>query len=152
MDSRTSAFALLLPCCLETHLSHDDIIKWEHFPRTWPFVRGIHRSPLNLPQKGQWCGALVFSLICVWINDWVNNREAGGLKRYRAHYDVIVMLWSVLEGSSSIKSLQAFPWIIATVWSIYASVNIGSNNGLVQIMAYHLIGDGIDNKSPEDGI
>ena len=31
------------------------------------------------------------SFICVWINGWVNNREAGDLKRYRAHYDVTVM-------------------------------------------------------------
>ena len=31
-------------------------------------------------------------LICVWINGWVNNREAGDLRRYRAHYDVIVMV------------------------------------------------------------
>ena len=23
---------------------HDDAIKWKHFPRNWPFVRGIHRS------------------------------------------------------------------------------------------------------------
>ena len=36
--------------------------------------------------------ALVFSLICVWINGWVNNREAGDLRRHRAHYDVIVMM------------------------------------------------------------
>ena len=56
---------------------HDDVIKWKHFPRNWPFVRGIHRSPVNSPHKGQWRGALMFSLICVWINDWVNNREAG---------------------------------------------------------------------------
>ena len=40
---------------------------------------------------GQWRGALMLSLICVWINDWVNNREAGDLRRYRAHCDVIVM-------------------------------------------------------------
>ena len=26
-----------------------------------------------------------------FLNDWVNNREAGDLRRYRAHYDVIVM-------------------------------------------------------------
>ena len=32
------------------------------------------------------------SLICVWINGWVNNRKAGDLRRYRAHYDVSVML------------------------------------------------------------
>ena len=70
---------------------HDDVIKWKHFPRNWPFVRGIHRSPVNSPHKGQWGGALMFSLICVWINDWVNNREAGDLRRYCAQYDVSVM-------------------------------------------------------------
>ena len=72
-------------------LWHDDVIKWKQFPRNWPFVWGIHRSPVNSPHKGQWLGALMFSLICVWINDWVNNRETGDLRRYRAHYDVIVM-------------------------------------------------------------
>ena len=70
---------------------HDDVIKWKHFPRYWPFVRGIHRSPVNSPHKGQWRGALMFTLICARINGWVNNREAGDLRRYRAHYDVIVM-------------------------------------------------------------
>ena len=50
---------------------HDDVIKWKHYPRNWPFVRGIHRSPVNSPHKGQWRGALMFSLICVWIKDWV---------------------------------------------------------------------------------
>ena len=34
----------------------------------------------------------MFSLICAWINDWVNNREAGDLRRHRGHYDVNVML------------------------------------------------------------
>ena len=70
---------------------HDDVIKWKHFPRNWPFVREIHRSPVNFPHKGQWRGALMFSLIYVWINDWVNNREAGDLRRQHGHYDVIVM-------------------------------------------------------------
>ena len=54
---------------------HDDVIKWKHFPRYWPFVRGINRSLVNSPHKGQWHGALMFSFICAWINDWVNNRE-----------------------------------------------------------------------------
>ena len=63
--------------------AHGDVIKWKHFPRHWPFVRGIHRWPVNSPHKGQWRGALMFSLICAWINDWVNN----GLRRQRPHYD-----------------------------------------------------------------
>ena len=52
---------------------------------------GIHRSPVNSPHKGQWCEASMFSLICPWINDWVNNREACDLRLQRAFYNVIVM-------------------------------------------------------------
>ena len=68
--------------------TQDDVIKWKYFPRYWSFLRGIHRSPVNSPHKNQWRGALVFSLICVWPNDWVHNRNAGDLRRHRAHYDV----------------------------------------------------------------
>ena len=72
--------------------TYDDVIKWKHFPRYWPFVRGIHRGPVNSLHKGQWRGALMFSLICVWINGWVSNREAGDVRRHRAHYEVTVMI------------------------------------------------------------
>ena len=74
---------------------HDGVIKWKYFPRNWPFVRWIHRSPVNSPHKGQWRGALMFALICVWINGWVNNSDAGDLRRHRAHCDVIVMITMV---------------------------------------------------------
>ena len=70
---------------------HDDVIKWKRFRRYWPFVRGIHRSPVISPHKGQWSGALMFPLICAWINGWANNREVGDLRRHRTHYDVTVM-------------------------------------------------------------
>ena len=73
-------------------ISYDDVIKWKHFPRYWPSVRGIHRLPADSPHKGQWDGALIFSLICAWRNDWANNRDVGILRRHRAHYDVTVML------------------------------------------------------------
>ena len=82
--------------CDSMRFNHDDVIKWKHFPRNWPFVRGIHRSPVNSPHKGQWRGALMFTLICAWINGWVNTREAGDLRRYRPDYDVIVMSMSHL--------------------------------------------------------
>ena len=68
---------------------------WRHQMETFSALlaicAGIHRSPVNSPHKDQWRGALMFSLICVCINGWVNNREAGDLRRYRAHYDVRVM-------------------------------------------------------------
>ena len=57
--------------------SYDDVIKWKHFPRYWPFVRGIYRWPADSPHKGQWRGALMFTLICAWINGWANNQDAG---------------------------------------------------------------------------
>ena len=96
-------------------LSHDDVIEWKHFPRYWPFVRGIHRSLVNSPHKGQWRGALMFSLICVWINRWVNNRKAGDLRRYRAHYDVIVMICNL-------------NWFFETRHDVYKAVNIVRSN------------------------
>ena len=53
--------------------------------------------PVNSPHKGQWRGALMFSLICAWINGWVNNRETGDLRRHRTHCDVILMYkWAKL--------------------------------------------------------
>ena len=70
-------------------IPHDDIIKWKHFPRYWPFVQQMHRSPVNSPHKGQWCRILMFSLICTWINSWVNNCD--DLRHHHAHYDVTVM-------------------------------------------------------------
>ena len=70
---------------------HDDVIKWKHFPRYWPFVRGNHRSAVNSQHKGQWRVAFMFSLISAWINGWANNDEAGDLRRHRAHYVVTVI-------------------------------------------------------------
>ena len=51
-----------------TKQKHVDVIKWNHFPRYWHFLRGIHRSPVNSPHKGQWRGALMFTLICARID------------------------------------------------------------------------------------
>ena len=33
-----------------------------------------------------------FDVFFIWINGWVNNREAGDLSHYRPHYDAIVMV------------------------------------------------------------
>ena len=63
----------------------------EHFPRYWAFVRGVHRSPVNSLHKDKWRGVLMFSLICAWINGWANHRDAGDLRRHRAHYGTTVM-------------------------------------------------------------
>ena len=91
-------------------------MKWKHFPRHWPFVRGIHRSTVNSPHKGQWRGALMFLWSAPWINGWVNNREAGDLRHHRAHYDAIVMIgpvyWSLGDSWPLCRTISP-----ATKWS-----------------------------------
>ena len=80
--------AWLAACCILG--AHNDVIKSKRFPRYWPFVRGIHRSPVDSPHKGQWRGALMFSLICTWTNSWANNGDAGDFRRHHVHYDSTV--------------------------------------------------------------
>ena len=94
------------------NLSHDDVIKWNHFPLYWTFVKGIHRW-----HKGQRRGALMFFFICAWINDWVKNREAGDLRCHCADYDVIVMPWKYLK--------------ICYLVPDWPPINIGPDNELV---------------------
>ena len=66
-------------------ISHDYVMKWKHFPRYWPLCGEINH-------KGQWRGALMFSLICAWTNHWINKRlwDAGDLRPHRAHANVTV--------------------------------------------------------------
>ena len=70
---------------------HSEVMKWKHFSRYWPFVREIYKSPVNSTPKGQWRGALMFSVICARKNGWANNRYTGDLRRHHAHYDVTKM-------------------------------------------------------------
>ena len=68
---------------------------WRHQMETFSALLalcvGNSLSPVNSPRKGLWRGALILSLICAWINGWVNDRKAGGLRRHRVHYDATVM-------------------------------------------------------------
>ena len=68
---------------------------WRHqmetFSASLALYAGNSPVPVNSPHKCQWRGALMFSLICAWINDWDNNHEAGDLRCHRGHYDVNLM-------------------------------------------------------------
>ena len=64
---------------------------WRHQMETFSALLSISSGNSPVPgefptHKGQWRGALMFSLMCVWINGWINNGKAGDLRRYRAHY------------------------------------------------------------------
>ena len=110
MVNEINANMILLP--IHFWPIHDDVIKWKHFLHYWPFVRGVHRSPVNSLHKGQWRGALMFSLICAWLNSWINNGEAGDLRRNRAHYDITIMLWHKIDGLVSICCVFLLNWMI----------------------------------------
>ena len=90
---------------------------WRHQMETFSALLAICAGnspvPVNSPHKGQWRGALMFTLICARINGWVNNREAGDLRRYRAHYDVIVMCSNVSKRFRSVAiTVMIQPFII----------------------------------------
>ena len=90
-------FAIGMVTLFEQHIrtkTKNFMMSWmETFSALLAICAGIHRSPVTgeFPHKGQWRGALVIFLICAWINDWVNNGEAGDLRLHRAHYDATVM-------------------------------------------------------------
>ena len=66
-----TALALLTTKCNECH---DDVIKWKHFPRHCPFVRGIYRSTVISSHKGQWRGALMLSFD-LRPNKWLRKQS-----------------------------------------------------------------------------
>ena len=79
----------------------------ETFPCYWSFVRWIHWLPVNSSHKCRWREALMFPFIYDWTNGRVNNRDAGDLRRHRAHYDVYVMV-GVIYGC------PIFKWVAKT--------------------------------------
>ena len=121
-----------------TTAQHDDVIKWEHFPWYWPFVRGIHRSPVDSPHKGQWRRALRFSLTRDWTNGWANSRDTGDLRHHRAHYAVTVMGCQLTLGACHVMccEIPATPCRVVTevVWDhgVYIAIPM-SMSWLVRI-------------------
>ena len=101
----------------EEFITHDDVIKWKHFPRYWFIVRGIHRWPVNSPHKGQWREALMFSLICARTNGLANIRDAGDS---RHKYDIIV-LWLCSQHWAAWLIMTSAGAVITNVGSIWIS-------------------------------
>ena len=69
---------------------------WLHQMETFSALLALcaGNSPVPGQWRGQWRGALMFYLICARINGWVNNCEAGDLRRRRAHCGVILMVYA----------------------------------------------------------
>ena len=93
---------------------------WRHQMEKFSALLAL--PPVDFPHKGQWRGALVFSLICGYTSGWANNRDAGDLRHYRAHYDATVM-----------DHLKCCQWLQSDFLSLrrfcYSSENIIENAG-----------------------
>ena len=102
----------------------DDVIKWKHFPRYWPFVRGIHRSLVNSLHRGQWRGALMFSLICdlnkrlskQWWGWWSPSPSRSLLRHCNVLLDARSRLW--LRPYSMYDALNLMCEYILALWWI----------------------------------
>ena len=97
---------LVIPVCssvkvgIKTYIYIYVYIKWKHFPRCWPFV-------WEFPTQRLVTRNFDVSLICAWINGWVNNREAGDLRRNRT-YGGIMQLPSD-QWSQNLTSVNTSP-------------------------------------------
>ena len=74
----------------------------------------LWRESTGSPRKGQWHWALLFSLIYARTNGWANSRDAGDLRRHRAHYDVTAMTYA--------ESKQ----VMSPMWSLLGQLYTGT--------------------------
>ena len=126
-------------CCVSIIYILDDIIKWKHFPCHWPFVRGIHQSPVDSPHKDQWHRTLIFSLICAWTNHWANNWDAGDLRCHCTHYHIIVILfyniltyaiclWSTFMASEDMRTIRLSQMRFPVLARWFPCIEMGGGN------------------------
>ena len=94
---------------------------------------GEFTGPRWIPTQRPMTRSFDFSLICVWINDWVNNREAGDLRRYLAHHDVTVMWRAVIGTCHTEFSQVTHPGTNPVRWH-----NRQCSNYLVELVAHSM--------------
>ena len=88
-------------------------------------LRGIHQSPVNSPHKGrEWRRALIFSLICAWMNDCFNQSWGWWFEMpLRPLWCHIMNTLSRIQPVSIILSLQAYPVHYSDITECYAISN-----------------------------
>ena len=92
---------------------HDDVIKWKHFSWIGPFVKGIHRSPVDSPHKASSAELWCFLWPAPEKKGWANNRDVGDSRRHRANYDDTVM---VLEDQFTSARVTQLCLLCTTKW------------------------------------
>ena len=133
LKQQTSSWGLhKMSTILQTTFSHDDVIKWKHFPCYWPFCVG------NAPVTGEFPAqrpvtrsfGVFFDL---HLNGWVNNREAGDLRRHHAH------LWRHCNEMHFTQ--RKCMYVKVNFTELVPNGSVDNNSALVQVTAWHQIGD-----------
>ena len=124
-------------CVLNSGVTHVDVINWKHFPRYWPFVRGIHRSPGNSPHKGQWRRALIFFYL--GLNKRLSKQSwLCDLRRHRANYDVTVMCKIIFV-------MGNFPYSVTFIWMSHKKHILSQST---KVVTEYLINNIVDVRMP----
>ena len=109
--------------------TNPSITWWRHqmeiFSALLAFCAGNSPVPVNSPHIGQWREALMFSLIYAWINDWLNNREAGDLRRHRGHCDVNV-IYKQIDGLPTSPPLSKIVYVFKGWFVILCYITVKS--------------------------
>ena len=123
-----------------SRIPHSANTWWRHQMETFSALlalcAGNSPVPVNSPHKGQWRGALMFSLICALNKRLRNNRETGDVRRYSAHYDVIVIHWHIASwGPFSWQRLNGIrAWMSnynhCNIWDVITHPSPNLNGGL----------------------
>ena len=101
---------------------------WRHQMETFSALLAICAG--NSPVPGEFPSQrpvtrsfdVFFDNSLILINDWVKNREAGDLRRYRTHYDVIVMDMELLTIGPLGTNFSVI--FIKTQWFSYKNMHL----------------------------
>ena len=111
---------------------HSRYAWWRHQMETFSAVCA-GKSPVTgeFPAQRPVTRSFVFSLISVWINCWVHNRDTGDLISHRAHYDVFVMCAKL---SARDKQNKQRPMILVG--------HPNKNDLIIYLVEHHLLASG----------
>ena len=118
--------------------SHDDVIKWKHFPRL-TICAGNSPVTGEFPAERPVTRSFDIFFIRAWMNGWLNNREAGDLRSHRAHYDVTVMLRPSVRSHAFYEPTVRLVWIFdySEVNCAPSHLNSGSIEFLITVWDYY---------------
>ena len=88
----------------------DSTTWWRHKMETFSALLVFCADNSHSPNKGQWRGALIHSLICAWTNSWANTEDAGDLRSHRAHHDATIM-WSHNDNIAMADTRKCYKYV-----------------------------------------